>query len=312
MISGGVGAARLLAGMVQVTDPARIAAVVNVADDTEFHGLLVCPDLDTITYTLAGAVNPDTGWGLAGETWAALGSLRRHAKANGRADIGWFALGDLDLGTHLWRGHRLAEGARLTEVTAEITRTFGLGLRLLPVSDDAIRTKVTTHDGATLTFQEYFVRAKHDVDVATVRFSGAIEARPTPEATVALRDAAVVVIAPSNPIVSVGPVLAVPGIGEALSLRRESVIAVSPIVGGAALKGPAARLMTNLGEEASVVGVARRYAPFASALIIDTVDADLAGAVAQAGMTPVVAPSIMDTPERAAELARVCLAGAPR
>ena len=115
MISGGVGAARLLAGMVQVTDPARIAAVVNLADDTEFHGLLVCPDLDTITYTLAGAVTPDTGWGLAGETWAALGSLRRHAKANGRADIGWFAQGDLDLGTHLWRGHRLAEGARLTE-----------------------------------------------------------------------------------------------------------------------------------------------------------------------------------------------------
>jgi LPPG:FO 2-phospho-L-lactate transferase len=205
--------------------------------------------------------------------------------------------------------HRLAEGARLTEVTAEITRTFGLGLRLLPVSDDAIRTKVTTHDGGTLTFQEYFVRAQHDVDVATVRFSGAIEARPTPEATVALRDAAVVVIAPSNPIVSVGPVLAVPGIGEALTLRRESVIAVSPIVGGAALKGPAARLMTNLGEEASVVGVARRYAPFASALIIDTVDADLAGAVGPGRHEPIVAPSIMDTPDHAAALARVCLAG---
>ena len=198
-----------------------------MADDTEFHGLLVCPDLDTITYTLAGAVNPDTGWGLAGETWAALGSLRRHAKANGRADIGWFALGDLDLGTHLWRGHRLAEGARLTEVTAEITRTFGLGLRLLPVSDDAIRTKVTTHDGGTLTFQEYFVRAQHDVDVATVRFSGAIEARPTPEATVALRDAAVVVIAPSNPIVSVGPVLAVPGM-SATSCRVSGMSMVRP------------------------------------------------------------------------------------
>lgn len=292
-----------------MVDPSDVAAVVNVGDDTEFYGLTVCPDLDTITYTLAGAVNPDTGWGLAGETWAALGSLRRHARANERADVGWFALGDLDLGTHLWRAHRLAEGARLTEVTAEITRTFGLGLRLLPVTDDPIRTKVTTPDGATLTFQEYFVRERHEVDVASVRFSGAVGARPTPEATIALRDAAAVIIAPSNPVVSVGPVLAVPGITQGLTSRRDTVVAVSPIVGGMALKGPAARLMENLGEEASVVGVARRYAPFARALVIDPIDAHLAGAVGEVGIEPIVAPSIMDTPDHAAALARVCLAG---
>lgn len=306
-MSGGVGAARLLSGLIQVTDPSNVAAIVNVGDDTVFHGLTVCPDLDTITYTLAGAVNPDTGWGLAGETWAALESLRRHAAANDRPDVGWFSLGDLDLGTHLWRTQRLAEGARLTEVTAEICRTFGLGLRLLPATDDPLRTKVTTPDGATLSFQEYFVREHHDVDVASVRFVGAMDARPTAEVVAALRQAAVVVIAPSNPVISVGPVLAVPGIERALVDRRDSVIAVSPIVGGEALKGPAARLMADLGEEASVVGVARRYAPFARALVIDPVDAHLADAVAEAGMEPMVAPSIMDTPERAAALARTCL-----
>lgn len=291
----------------QVVDPTEVAAVVNVGDDTVFHGLTVCPDLDTITYTLAGAINPETGWGLAGETWGALKSLRRHASANNRADIGWFGLGDLDLGTHLWRTHRLAEGARLTEVTAEIVRTFRLGLRLLPVTDEPIRTKVTTPDGATLAFQEYFVREQHDVDVSSVRFVGAHEARPSPEAHLAMRDAKVVVIAPSNPVVSIGPVMSVSGVTEMLTSRRDSVVAVSPIVGGAALKGPAARLMTDLGEEASVVGVARRYAPFARGLVIDPVDAHLADEVAKVGMEPIVAPSIMDTPERAAALARVCL-----
>ena len=311
VVSGGVGAARLLAGLVQVTDPSGIAAVVNVGDDTVFHGLAVCPDLDTITYTLAGAVNPATGWGLAGETWAALGSLRRHAQANARPDVGWFALGDLDLGTHLWRTHRLGEGARLTEVTAEIARTFGLQLALLPVTDDPLRTRVASASGDELAFQEYFVREHQDVTVASVRFDGAVGATPSPEAAAALADAAVVVIAPSNPVVSVGPVLAVPGVLDLLAGRRGSVVAVSPLVGGEALKGPAARLMTDLGEEASVVGVARRYAPLASVLVIDPADAHLAGAVAEAGMEPLVVPSVMDTPRSAATLAQACLDAVP-
>lgn len=316
VIAGGVGAARFLTGLVAAVPPERVTAVVNVGDDAVIHGLHVSPDLDTITYTLAGAIDPGRGWGLAGETWEAMGQLRAYAEANGiGADgtpgdeaAGWFSLGDRDLGTHMYRTSRRAAGATLGQVTAEIVRRWGLSLRLLPVTDDPLRTVVTTADGRDLAFQEYFVRERHDVAVSGVRFEGAGSASPGPGVLDAIADAAAVVIAPSNPIVSIDPVLAVRGVRDAVAAARERTVAVSPIVGGAALKGPADRLMRELGGESSVVGVARWCAPFASTLVVDEADAELADAVRAEGVRCVVTRTVMSDPEVAAGLARTCLA----
>lgn len=297
----------------------HVTAVVNVGDDTVLHGLSVSPDIDTVTYTLAGAINQDTGWGLAGETWQAMDELRRHAEANGisAADAvgndaaGWFALGDRDLGTHLYRTSRLRAGATLSEVTAELARSWGLGLRLLPVSDDELRTRVTTVDGRDLAFQEYFVREQHDVAVAEVRFHGAATASPAPGVLDAIAGADVVVVAPSNPVVSIGPLLAVPGIRDAVAAARSRTVAISPIVGGAALKGPAARLLRELGHEATALGVARWYEPLAGTIVVDDADAHLAGEIGAQGMTCVVTDTIMGDVDRAAALARTCLDAVP-
>jgi len=292
----------MLRGLVAVVDPSEIAAVVNTGDDIVLHGLHVCPDLDTVTYTLAGAANPDTGWGLVGETWAAMEALERYG------GLTWFRLGDRDLATHLYRTQRLAEGATLSAVTAEIGRAWGLGFRLLPMSDQRVETRVTVTGAGEIGFQEYFVARRHDVPVTSVRFDGAASARPAPGVLEALAGADRVVICPSNPIVSIGPVLAVPGIEEAVASRRDATVAVSPIVAGAALKGPADRMLAELGHEPSVVGVARIYAPLAATLVVDEADADLSGAVEAEGMRCVVTPTVMDTPEIAAGLARTVLA----
>lgn len=311
VIAGGVGAARFLAGLVEVVDPAQVRAIVNVADDTEVHGLSVSPDLDSCTYTLAAANDTERGWGLRNETWSAMETLRRYADANdvGISEAaGWFGLGDRDLGTHLYRTSRLRDGLPLSEVTAEITRGWGIRARLLPVSDDRLRTRVHTVDGRELAFQEYFVRERHDVDVARVDVAGASTARPAPGVTEAIRDAEVVVIAPSNPVVSVDPVLMVPGVRDALAERRASVVAVSPIVGGAALKGPADRLLANLGHEASVLGIARWYAPVASTLVIDLEDAHHRAAVEDTGMRCVVTDTIMRSVDVSADLASTVVA----
>ncbi|MBW3555901.1 MAG: 2-phospho-L-lactate transferase [Actinobacteria bacterium] len=308
-VAGGVGAARLLRGMVAVADPHDIVVVVNTGDDVVLHGLHVSPDLDTITYTLAGAVSADQGWGLEGETWQVMDSLERYgpvAPAGSSAGQTWFRLGDRDLATHLYRTQRLAEGAGLTEATAEITRAWGLGLRLLPMSDDRVETRVRVAEGE-IGFQDYFVGRRHAVAVEAVRFHGAEKAAPAPGVLEALAAADRIVVCPSNPIVSVGPVLAVPGIAETLQRRRDEVVAVSPIVAGAALKGPAGRLLTELGHECSVVGVARLYASFAASMVIDEADAALADAVAAEGVRPVVAPAVMSGPAEAAALARVVL-----
>jgi len=318
VLAGGVGAARLLAGLVRVTDPATVTAIVNVGDDMVLHGLHISPDLDTVTYTLAGAINPDTGWGLAGETWQAMDQLKRYGGA------AWFALGDRDLATHMFRTQRMAEGATLDEVTAEITRAWGLGCTLLPVTNDAVRTRVTligddsgTHGGADdgnehiaaaeVGFQEWFVGMQHAPAVSAVRFEGADSAMPAPGVIEAIGDATMVIVAPSNPIVSIDPVLAVPGVRDAVMARRDTVVAVSPIVAGKALKGPAADLLRTMGHEVSVVGVARLYAPFAGTLVIDTADAELGDAVADAGMRCVVAPTVMTGPTEAAALATTVL-----
>lgn len=309
-VAGGVGAARLLRGLAAVADPADMVAVVNTGDDVVLHGLHVSPDLDTITYTLGGAVNAGQGWGLEGESWQVMTSLQRYgqgAPEGSSAGQTWFRLGDRDLATHLYRTQRLAEGASLTEATAEIARAWGLGLRLLPMSDDAVQTRVTVAEGE-IGFQDYFVARRHAVAVEAVRFAGADGAAPGPDVLATLAGAERIVICPSNPIVSIGPVLAVPGIAAALRERRDDVVAVSPIVAGAALKGPAGRLLAELGHECSVVGVARLYAPVAATLVIDEADRSLAGAVAAAGMRPVVAPAVMSGPSEAAALARVVLA----
>ena len=307
-LAGGVGAARLLCGLVAVADPASVMAVVNTGDDTVLHGLHISPDLDTVTYTLAGVINPDTGWGLSGETWAAMEELR--AYSGGR--LGWFNLGDRDLGTHLYRTTRLAEGATLSEVTGEITARWGIQVRIVPMSDSRVETRVVIaeRDGSDreVGFQEYFVGLRHDVPVRAVRLAGIASATAAPGVEKAIAAAERVVICPSNPIVSIGPVLQTPGIGRAVTNQRDRVVAVSPIIAGKALKGPADRMLADLGQEASVVGVARLWAPYAATLVIDEADAALTRAVAAAGVRPVVAPTIMTGPREAAALARVALA----
>ncbi len=300
VLAGGVGAARYLRGALEAFDPTEVTAVVNVGDDVMLHGLRVCPDLDTCTYTLAGAIDPERGWGLVDESWQAMAELGRYGGEN------WFSLGDRDLGTHLFRTQRLDAGASLTEVTAEITSAWDLQCRLLPVSDDPVETRVTLADGDEINFQEYFVRLQHDVAVSSVRFDGVDAARPTDAAIAAIDEATTLVIAPSNPIVSIGPVLAVPGVRERVEARRDRNVAVSPIVGGKALKGPADRMLRELGEEPTVVGVARRYRDLAATLVVDEVDAVLVPEIEAAGMRAIAMPTIMSEPGVAPALARAC------
>jgi len=300
-LAGGVGAARLLRGLIDVVPARDVTAVVNTGDDVVLHGLSISPDLDTVAYTLAGLVNPATGWGRVDETWTVMDAL---------AELGgdtWFRLGDRDLATHLYRTQRLRHGAPLSQVTAELAGALGVEVRLLPMSDDRVETRVTVAGEGEIGFQEYFVARRHAVPVTSVRFAGADTAHPAPGVVDAVDAADTVIVCPSNPIVSIGPVLAVPGVRGAVEARRSATIAISPIVAGAALKGPADRLLAELGHEVSVVGVARLYAPLAEALVVDEADAALAGAVAAEGMRCVVAPTIMRGPAEAAALARVVL-----
>ena len=306
VLCGGVGAARFLKGLLQVVDPESVTGIVNTADDTVLHGLHISPDIDTCTYTLAGAINNETGWGLSGETWQAMDTLGRYG------GIDWFNLGDRDLGTHLYRTQRLSEGASLTEVTAEIASAWELTLRLLPVTNDRIETRVTTPDEGEIGFQEYFVRRRHDVAVTAMRVVGADTAAAAPGVVDAIETADAVVIAPSNPIVSIGPLLAVPEVEEALRKARGRCAAISPIVGGAALKGPADRMMSELGHEPTAVGVAKIYEPYAHALVVDNVDEAHSVAIADAGMEAVVTNTIMSTPEISAALASTTIGAATR
>jgi LPPG:FO 2-phospho-L-lactate transferase len=314
VLCGGVGAARLLAGAVRVVPPASITAIVNTGDDAVINGLAISPDLDTVVYTLGGAIDPERGWGLGDESWRAMDALERYASVRppgSGAAVTWFRLGDRDLATHLYRTGRRAEGATLTEISGEIASAWGVEVRVLPMSDEPVATMLVLADGSELAFQDYFVRLRHDVEVSDIRIVTAA-AQPTTAVRAALDDADTVVIAPSNPLVSIQPIRALPGIDAALARRRDSVVAISPIVGGRALKGPADRLMRELGHEPDVAGVARVYAAVASTLVIDPVDADLAGAVSAAGMRPVVAPSVMSTPDVAAALATTALAAVAR
>jgi LPPG:FO 2-phospho-L-lactate transferase len=305
VLCGGVGAARFLSGLVQVVDPAAVVAIVNTGDDTELHGLSISPDLDTITYTLSGRVNAVTGWGLAGDEFTTMDALEA---LGGDA---WFRLGNLDLATHLYRTDRLHAGATLTEVTAELARAFGLELAMLPMSNEAVRTVLDVSDGGgEIAFQDYFVRLRHGVAVSGVRFAGAENALPSPGVIDALTSADVIVIAPSNPVVSIDPILSVPGIRDVLISRRAHVVGISPIVAGAALKGPADRLLGELGGSASAGGVARWFADVCGVLVVDEADADQVTDVEACGMRCVLTPTVMSDPTIAAALARtVLLAG---
>ncbi|MGQ0825213.1 MAG: 2-phospho-L-lactate transferase [Actinomycetota bacterium] len=301
-LAGGVGAARFLSGLIRAVPPADVVAIVNTADDDEFHGLHVSPDLDSVTYTLAGASNASQGWGLEGETYATLGAIGRYEPQT------WFRLGDRDLATHLYRTRRLREGAPLSTVTTEIVRAWGLGVQLLPMTDDAVRTRITVAGGDELAMQEWFVRDRAEPAVISVRFDGAAAAAPAPGVLTALHRADTIVICPSNPVISIAPILAVPGIREALTARRTRVVAISPIVGGAPVKGPADRLMAPLGIDVSCVGVAREYAALCATLVIDAVDEQRVAEVEAAGVRAVVADTMMRSPDVAAALARRALA----
>jgi LPPG:FO 2-phospho-L-lactate transferase len=311
VLAGGVGAARFLRGLVLEVDPVNICVIVNTGDDTIMHGLNISPDLDTVTYTVANAIDPERGWGLANESWRVMESLARYqeVKPDSSSAAGtWFNLGDRDLATHLYRTARIAEGATLSTVTQEIARAWGLAFNMMPMSDDQVATKVDILENgvaSTISFQEYFVQRRHGVPVTGVEFVGAATAKPTFIDNVHRSDA--IIIAPSNPIVSLGPIRALSGVDAALTINRDRVVAISPIVAGAALKGPADRMLAELGHEASVVGVARIYAPICSTLVIDQQDEALQSAVEREGMKCVVADTIMRTPHITQELARKVL-----
>ena len=300
VLSGGVGAARLLRALSDVVDPRELTAVVNVGDDLVLNGLTICPDLDTITYTLAGLNNDELGWGLRGETWRVMDEL---AELGGAA---WFRLGDRDLATHLYRSQRLAEGATKTEVARELAHHHGVTVAVLPVSNDPIATQFLTEEGR-LSFQEYFVQRHHDVVVRGVDVVGASEARATREVEQALIECDRLVIAPSNPLISIDPILQVPGVRAALRKRRSDVVAISPIIQGAALKGPADRLLRELGYESSARGVVEYYGDLVGTWIIDEADADLAEGIRARGVRVEVTTTIMSEPDNARRLAKVVL-----
>ena len=321
VLSGGVGAARLLSGMVRAVPPGNVTAIVNVADDLELHGLHISPDIDTVIYTVAGAIDPERGWGLVDESWQAMDALERYGVDT------WFRLGDRDLATHLYRTQRRRAGVPLSQVTADMARAWGLELKVLPVTDDRLRTMVTLAETPlvdrtleaevdptvprpgplVVSFQEYFVQRQHAVPIAAVRFDGDGYCEPAPGVMDALKGAGKIVIAPSNPIVSIEPILSVPGVYDVVTTRRNDVVAVSPLVGGKALKGPADRMLKELGHEPSVVGIARLYARLASTLVIDEADKAYADAVEEVGLRCVVTDTVMRDPEVAAALSTTVL-----
>ena len=302
-LAGGVGGARLAHGLQLVVAPGDLTVVVNTGDDAEFHGLLVCPDHDTVVYTLAGLADRERGWGRAGETWAAAGQLARLGEPT------WFQLGDRDLALHVHRTRRLREGVRPTTIALDVAARLDVATSILPMADEPVRTRVRTADG-WLAFQDWFVRLRADPPVLEVAFDGVERARVTPEAEAAFARADAIVICPSNPLVSIAPILAVPGIRDAIGAARGRgvrVAAVSPIVGGKALRGPADRMLAALGEEVSALGVARRYVGLVDVLVIDEADASLAPAVERLGLDAIVAPSVMSDDASREALARVVL-----
>ena len=300
LLAGGTGGAKLAHGFQLAVPPGDLTVIVNVADDAEHHGLLVCPDLDTMMYTLAGIADREQGWGVSGDTFTALAQLERYGEE------AWFRIGDADLATHVRRAHLMADGATLTDATAAMAGSLAVPSHLVPATDDKVRTRLTT-DAGELSFQAYFVQRGQRDEVRAVRFDGADAARPSPAALVALATAELVVIGPSNPIVSIAPILAVPGMREALVASPAPRIGVSGIVAGRALRGPADRMLASLGHESSALGVARLYEGLVERFVIDEADEALAPAIEAVGMAVSVLPTVMRDDEDRAGLARALL-----
>jgi LPPG:FO 2-phospho-L-lactate transferase len=296
-LAGGTGAAKLLRGLARLIDPRDLTVIVNTGDDTEIWGLHVSPDLDTVCYTLAGVIDERKGWGLTAETFHALDQIARFGEPV------WFNLGDRDLATHLHRTRLLREGHTLSEVTQAIVTALGVAARVLPMSDQPVRTRILGPDG-WLAFQEYFVRDKAQVDVRAVNYAGAASARPAPGVAEVIASADAVLVCPSNPITSVGPILAVPGLVESLRATSATVVAVSPIVGGDAVSGPAGRLMAAAGLPVSAAGVARAYADWLDLLVYDEQDRAFAADIVRTGVRAIPAPTIMSSREAEVGLAR--------
>ena len=297
-LAGGVGGAKLALGLSRILSPNDLTIVVNTGDDEIFHGLHVSPDLDTVMYTLSGLANPQTGWGLEGDAFAANAMLQRYGTPS------WFNLGDMDLATHLRRTQLLNAGWTLSQVTAELCFRLGLYHRVVPMADDRVATIVNT-DLGKLTFQDYFVRLRCEPMAHSVEFRG--ESSPSPGFVEASESASALVYCPSNPFLSIEPILSLPTIRERIAAFRGPKIAVSPIVGGQALRGPAAKLMSELGYDVSCAGIASWYRDVCDVLIVDRADEDKADAVSAAGLRPVVADTVMVTDDDKTALARTVL-----
>ena len=296
-LAGGVGAARFLRGLIRVINPANLTVIVNTGDDDEFFGLSVSPDLDTITYTLADVVDHSKGWGLPEESFRCLTSLKRYYPDT------WFGLGDADLATHLFRTQQLRQGKTLSEVTAAIAESWGVKATVLPMSNDPVRTVVHTETGA-LPFQEYFVKGRGEGQVKHVELRGIESATAAPGVREAIGSAHLVILPPSNPIVSIGPIIGLPGVRKALQETPAPIVGLSPLVAGKPIKGPADRMLSGLGIEASATGVAGMYQDFLDAFVIDTQDADKQAGLEQQGLTVQVTDTIMTDMDKSVGLAR--------
>jgi LPPG:FO 2-phospho-L-lactate transferase len=310
VLAGGYGGAKLSHGLALASErgaPLELAVVVNVADDLELHGLHVSPDIDTVMYTLAGLANEETGWGVRDETWSAAGMLERYGAPT------WFRLGDRDLATHIRRTEAIRAGGSLTDVTRDLATALGVRAVLLPATDDRVQTRLRTDDG-WLDFQDYFVRRHHRDTVHEIVYEGIDSARPTTAALRAIAEADLIALAPSNPFLSVGPILDMPGMADAVRAARAPRVAVSPIVGGRALRGPADRLFVSLDGEPSAAGVARhyteRYPGLLDGLVIDTADAGLAPDIEALGVQVLVADTVMRSVDDRERLARDLLSWA--
>ncbi len=303
-LAGGIGGSKLLVGLSravsQANDPHQLSVIVNTGDDIVLHGLHISPDLDTVTYTLAGMVNPETGWGFCDETFRAFRQLGQYGHQK------WFNLGDRDLATHIHRTSMLRDGASLSQAAESIRRALGVQARLLPMSDEPVPTMVQTNEGR-LHFQEYLVKRHAEPVIERLEFAGIEHAKPAPGVLETIERAAGIVICPSNPLISIGPILAVPGIREALRKRRADVLAVCPIVGGKSLKGPSDRMLAQLGFDVSALGVARMYQDICSTFLIDSADARERESIEGLGMKAVVTSTVMRTAEDKENLARQAL-----
>ena len=299
-LAGGVGGAKLLQGLQRALAPGALTAVVNTGDDATMYGLHVSPDVDIVTYWLAGTADTERGWGVAGDSFRVVDRLGELGAEN------WFRLGDADLATCLFRTSQMSAGSSLSAVTEHVRAALGVPTRVLPMSDDPVPTTLHRPDGGTLEFQEYFVRDRTEPEIVAVTYRGAADAHPAPGVLEALRDSERVVVCPSNPILSIGPILALPGVRELLR-AHPCVVAVSPIVAGSALKGPADRLLRSLGHEASAAAVARLYRDFCDVFVVDRADAELAEEVAAAGPRVAVLDTVMGDAAVSERLARAIM-----